>query len=42
MMLTLLIIFYIEQLQSENVSGGMLFVKAEFFTLLGFRTVSEL
>lgn len=41
-MLTLLIIFYIEQLQSENVSEGMLFVEAEFFTLLGFRTVSEL
>ena len=40
MMLTLLIIFYIEQLQSENASERMLLVEAEFFTLLGFRTVS--
>lgn len=40
MMLTLLIIFYIEQLQSENASEKMLLVEAEFFTLLGFRTVS--
>ena len=39
-MLTLLIIFYIEQLQSENASEEMLLVEAEFFTLLGFRTVS--
>ena len=39
-MLTLLIIFYIEHLQSENVSEEMLLVEAEFFTLLGFRTVS--
>lgn len=39
MMLTLLIIFYIEQLQSENASEKMLLVEAEFH-LLGFRTVS--